>query len=329
MQQKNILRVSAAAVILAILARLVSIGFFKPLAAAIRSEAMLSLLIYTQTGRIIRPAVYESDPKPTKSITPTQITQLSSSVTREDDAVISFSSDELSLVEIYYYCDYAPDLEALLTAPLRLDISGEQPAVLIIHSHTTESYSGSHEQVESYRSLDETMNMIAIGDQVARVLELGGISVIHDRNIYDYPDYNNAYNAARAAIKEYLAEYPGIRLVLDLHRDAAAGDAGQLVTEATVAGQRSAQLMMVVGTDATGLNHPDWQENLALALKLNVVLEQENPGITRPISLRSQRFNEDLTTGSLLIEVGAAGNTLEEALIAANALAEGILKLAR
>jgi stage II sporulation protein P len=93
-------------------------------------------------------------------------------------------------------------------------------------------------------------------------------------------------------------------------------------------GQRSAQLMMVVGTDTTGNYHPNWQENLSLALKLSAVLEQSDPGITRPISLREHRFNMDLTPGSLIVEIGAAGNTHAEAMLAAGALARGVLLLA-
>ena len=86
--------------------------------------------------------------------------------------------------------------------------------------------------------------------------------------------------------------------------------------------------MLVMGSDAGGSYFPNWQENLALGLKLSVLLEQTNPGITRPINLRSQRFNLDLAPGSLLVEVGAAGNTHEEAILAANALAQAILELA-
>lgn len=316
-----------AAVILAVILRLSATGLLTPLVSILQNRQLLSLIVSLETGRIIKPAAIQEEPALTKSITPTQITQRSYPVTRAEDAVISFSPDALSLVEITYYCDYSPDLEALMEAPLTLSLFEHQPTVLIIHSHTTESYTGDIDYVEAYRTLDENANMIAVGAEVARVLELGGVTVIHDTNIYDYPDYNSAYNEARAAIQDWIAEYPGIQLVLDIHRDAAAGDAGQLTTHATVDGQSSCQLMMVVGTDGTGLNHPNWRENLSLAMKLNVVLEQENPGITRPISLRSQRFNEDLTTGSLIIEVGAAGDSLEEARIAANAFARGILTL--
>ena len=169
--------------------------------------------------------------------------------------------------------------------------------------------------------------MLSIGKEIARVLEAGGIRVLHDPTLHDDPNYNTAYSAARATIQRYLALYPSIQLVLDIHRDASGDDNDQMVTSATVGGQKCAQLMLVVGTDAGGNVHPNWQENLALALKLTAVLEQENPGICRPINLRSERFNMDLTLGSLLVEVGAAGNTRQEALIAANALAQAVLAL--
>ena len=170
--------------------------------------------------------------------------------------------------------------------------------------------------------------MIRMGQELTRLLEAGGIRVIHDTAHHDYPDYNSAYSNARKSIAEYLREYPSIRMVLDLHRDASDTTDGQLVTSATVGGQRSAQLLMMVGTDAGGNYHPNWQENLALGLKLSAVLERTNPGICRPVTLRTERFNTDMTPGSLLVEVGAAGNTQQEALLAIHALAQGILEIA-
>ena len=170
--------------------------------------------------------------------------------------------------------------------------------------------------------------MLSIGDEVARLLEAGGIRVIHDRTVHDYPSYNDSYGNARWTIQRQLEEHPEICLVLDIHRDAADSTDGQLVTVGNIDGQRSAQLMMVVGTDTTGNYHPNWQENLSLALKLSAVLEQSDPGITRPISLREHRFNMDLTPGSLIVEIGAAGNTHAEAMLAAGALARGVLLLA-
>ena len=160
--------------------------------------------------------------------------------------------------------------------------------------------------------------------QLLQLLEEAGIRVIRDEQLYDHPSYNGSYVRARTAIRDYLAQYPSIRLVLDLHRDAAGDGQGQLRTRATVDGQPSAQLMLVLGT-----NHDGYEENLSLSLKLHALLEQAHPGLMRPLQLRAQRFNQDLSPGALLVEVGAAGNTHAEAITAAEALARAVIQLAK
>jgi stage II sporulation protein P len=117
--------------------------------------------------------------------------------------------------------------------------------------------------------------------------------------------------------------------VLDLHRDAAGEGKNQFRPVVSAEGVDTARIMLVMGTDTGGLKHPEWQENLALGLKLQAQLERQAPGITRSLSLRSQRFNQDLTKGSLLIEMGAAGNSHAEALRAAEQLAQAVIALAR
>ena len=153
--------------------------------------------------------------------------------------------------------------------------------------------------------------------------------MIQDRSLHDYPSYSGAYASARESIETILADNPSICLVLDLHRDAIPTGSGQMDTSATVNGQESAQLMLVVGTDAGGLDHPNWEQNLSLALKLQLQLEKAHPGLCRPLNLCAERFNGDASPGALLIEVGAAGNTHHEALLAAQALADGIIALAQ
>ncbi len=289
-------------------------GIFNLVATALSQKEVVSLLLFLQTGQLL----HITEPAATVPEAPTEAP---TAPTKPPDK-LTFSTEEL--INVQYFCDYRPDLENLLTKPLDLALRQDAPTVLILHSHATESYAGT----ENYRSLDDRENMIAIGKQIAQVLEANGISVLHDENYHDHPDYDASYSSARSSIRNYLVQYPGIRMVLDIHRDASDSTEGQLVTSATVGGQKSAQLMMVVGTDSSGNHHPNWQENLSLALKLSALLERENPGISRPISLRRERFNMDLTSGSLLIEVGAAGDTLEEARIAADALAQAIVALA-
>ena len=169
---------------------------------------------------------------------------------------------------------------------------------------------------------------MGVGDYLEELLETRyGIQVIHDRKTHDYPSYNGSYSNARKSIEKYLKKYPSICLVLDLHRDASGDLKNQMRTKATVNGQKSAQIMFVVGTNGAGQKHPDWKENLALALKLQVQMERHAKGICRDINLRSQRFNQDESTGALIVEVGAAGNTRKEALIAVEVLAQAIADL--
>ena len=314
--EERCIRVCGAVLVFAVLLRLTASGCFDPVVEAARDPRAVSFLVYLQTGRVVRLA------------TPEMITEESEPA---EVTVPVFLETDLELVELTTTSSYRPDLQALLTQPLSYALGSGEPEVLILHTHTTESYTPTdaqtYEPAGEFRTLDEDHNMLRVGAEVARILEEAGIGVIQDRTLHDYPSYNDAYQNAAAAAAEYVEQYPSIRLILDLHRDAAEPDSGQMATRAVVDGESSAQLMMVVGTDGGGLSHPGWQENLSLALKLQVVLEKENPGICRDLALSWQRFNQHFAPGALLVEVGAAGNTLDQALIAARELAEGILIL--
>ena len=199
--------------------------------------------------------------------------------------------------------------------------------MLILHTHTTESYTKAgetYQETSAYRTLEERYNMLAIGDRVEALLSQAGITVIHDRTLHDHPSYNGSYTRARETIQSYLDKYPTLRLVLDLHRDASGDGTNQLRPVTQIHGKSCAQMMLVLGT-----NMDSWEQNLSLGLKLQVQLENLAPGITRPLQLRPQRFNQDLSGGALLIEMGAAGNTQAEALLAADYLSEAIISLAK
>ena len=336
------LRVGAGAVAFAVALRLFGSGGFTPMAALTQRTDVLSFLIYLQTGRLVSGALPEKEeelPLPEVSTAPTEeSTPLLPEETvpgeTEQELIIGevFSPEDMQSITVSYGCDFRPDLQSLLLTDISWNLTAQEPTVLIVHTHATECYTQSsgedYSQSGSYRTLDERYNMLSIGDEIARVLEEGGISVLHDRTLHDYPSYNEAYASSRASVEAYLQQYPSIRLVLDIHRDASGGANGQLTTSAVVDGESSAQLMLVVGTHSEEAPHENWQWNLSLALKLQALLQRENPGLCRPVNLRDWRFNQDLAVGSLLVEVGAAGDTHGQALAAARALAEGILAMA-
>ena len=321
--QQRSRRFGLAIIACALTARFFTSGLPGWIVTQIRQLDIAPFLIYLETGRDVRfsasnAVFWDFSPESARPLFP-----------KEPDKP-AFSPKDLTLTEVYYACGLRPDLESLMTKPLSWDLTDGAPAVLILHTHTTESYTQLGEPyVESsdYRTLDEGYNMLSIGQRVMEILEENGICVLQDRSLHDYPSYNGSYADARKSIESYLAEYPTIRLILDLHRDASDGANGQLRTEVALGDETCAQLMLVMGTNASGQDHRNWQENFHLALKLQAQLERQVPGITRPTILRAQRFNQDLSPGALLVEVGAAGNTHPEALRAAEELARAIVAL--
>ena len=230
--------------------------------------------------------------------------------------------------------DYAIDMTSLLQkdSPVALGEQGVQ--VLIMHTHGTEAYTQSpgHAYVASgeYRTTDSSANMLRVGQEICDILNDRGVSAVHSRTLNDYPAYNGSYNRALKDIQAHIQQYPTIQLVIDVHRDAIATGNTYYKTAAVVDGQQTAQLMFVTGTDAGGLSHDYWQDNLAFQAQLHDRLNSTYPGIMRPMSIRASRFNQHIRKGSMLVEVGACGNTLEEALAAAqifaNTLADALLE---
>lgn len=151
-----------------------------------------------------------------------------------------------------------------------------------------------------------------------------GVSVLHDRTLYDYPNYTGAYDRALEAIRKYQERYPSIRFVLDAHRDAIEdGQGNQYKAVSEVGeGQTAAQMSLVMGSDGSGLEHPNWLENLRLAAAVQEDVLEHYPTLMRPVLLRNSRYNQHATTGSLLLEVGAAGNSPEEAVLSGRLFAE-------
>lgn len=209
-------------------------------------------------------------------------------------------------------------------------LGADEPQVLIIHTHGTESYTmppgQEYDVSDTFRTLDTNCNMIRVGDEMARTLTECGISVVHDRALYDYPSYSGAYNRSLASIERYLEKYPSISFVLDVHRDAVQDANGNQFKLLCGEDAGAAQLEFVIGSNGGGLSHDLWRENLKLACAVQETLYKDHPTLMRPVTVRNSRYNQHMTTGSLLVEVGTAGNSLEEAINAARLFAAGFAK---
>ena len=220
------------------------------------------------------------------------------------------------------------DVAALAQAQLTLDLPEEGPQVLIVHTHGSEAYTpdGTDTYVATgeCRTTDTEKSVVRVGDEIAKVLTEMGLTVVHDTGLYDYPEYNGAYDRSLAAVEGWLAQYPTIQVVLDVHRDALIGADGTVYKPiTTINGEPCAQVMLVMGSNAL-YDHPGWLENLALAVQVQKEMNTLWPTLARPIGLRENRYNQQTAPGAMLVEVGSHGNTLQEALAAARMFARAL-----
>ncbi len=283
----------------------------------------------------VRPAqektedVPESEPTEAATITaPTVYPNTAETVTYQTAAENGYkSSDGLY---INNQTDKTVDISSLLNAPLNFSASEGDPLVLIVHTHTSESYTPSEKYnyvpSDTDRTEDINYNMASVGEVAYEALTAAGINTIHDKSINDYPSYSGSYSKTLKLIESYIEKYPSIQVVLDIHRDAIIkSDGTKIRTAATINGEEAAQIMLVVGTDQSGLSHPNWQQNLSFALKLQYKMNELYPSLARPINLRKQRFNQHTAPGALIVEVGTNGNTLDEAKLGIKLFADALI----
>lgn len=212
------------------------------------------------------------------------------------------------------------NVDALLGKDVRLSHDASQPQILIYHTHSQEGYADSVPG-------DANTTVVGVGDYLAKILtEQYGMNVIHHKGEYDVGDRDHAYSNAAPALEQILAENPSIEVVIDLHRDGVREDT-KLVTD--VGGKQTAQIMFFNGlsrTTRTGdidyLYNPYIADNLAISFQMQLAAAEYYPGFTRRIYLKGYRYNMHYCPKSLLIEVGAQTNTVEEAMNAMVPLAE-------
>lgn len=205
------------------------------------------------------------------------------------------------------------------SAALKLAPASEGPQILILHTHATEAYTmadgDNYQESDPTRTTDERFNVIRVGEEMKAVFEELGLNVVHDKTTYDYPGYSGSYARSLAGAQAYLERYPTIQVVLDVHRDAIIDRKGTVYDRtASIDGEETAQVMLVVGSSESGLKHPHWRRNYSVALRLQAALLEEDRSLPRPINLRAQRFNQHLRAGCALVEVGTSGNTLRQAI---------------
>ncbi len=226
------------------------------------------------------------------------------------------------------------NIKKLLATDADLTVKKDEPAVLIFHTHTTETYEildrDFYAVGHKTRTDDSGQNMVRVGREIVKEIERAGYKVIHDTEIHD-SSYNGAYAHSRKSVEKILKENPSVRVVLDIHRDAIQrSDGTKIKPTATVEGKKAAQIMIISGCQEEGgpiEGFPDWKKNLVFAVELQNTLEELFEGITRPLYFSPRKYNMDLTTCSLLVEIGSDASTLDEAVYTGRCLGKAVSKI--
>lgn len=187
--------------------------------------------------------------------------------------------------------------------------------IIIYHTHTCESYTptenNNYVASGNFRTIDLNYSVVRVGTELANNLQARNFNVIHNTTYHDYPAYTGSYTRSLSTIKSILNENKNAEFVIDLHRDALGSDSSY-APSLKIGEEKVAQIMFVMGTDGGGLEHNDWLYNFKLAIKIQEKANEMYPGLFKPIILRDSRYNQHVTKGACIIEVGATGNTLEE-----------------
>lgn len=207
----------------------------------------------------------------------------------------------------------------------------EEPQVLIYHTHATESYENESrdffDSAYNARTTDNNFNMVRVGDEIAKQLEAAGIAYIHDTTQHDYPSYNGSYDRSEQTIQSYLEQYPSIKVAIDVHRDAIEEIGVRYAPVADINGKTAAQVMIISGCDDGTLDYPNYKNNLRFSTSLQNQMNSDYPGLVRPILFKYVRYNQHLTDGSILVEVGGHGNSLEEAVYSGELIGKSLANL--
>lgn len=218
-------------------------------------------------------------------------------------------------------CTDIPNAELLEAScagmPFELDKDSEEPQILIYHTHATESFELTDREFYDSdfccKTTERDKNIISVGDKICEELDKAGIPYIHDTLVHDYPSYDAAYASSRAAVEEILEQYPSIKICLDIHRDGIEREDGTRIAPVTeINGREAAQIMIISCADDGSGDIPNYTENFQFACEFQSELESMWPGLTRPILFDTRFYNQDLSTGCLLIEVGSHGNSLDQ-----------------
>ena len=199
---------------------------------------------------------------------------------------------------------------------LKPDIKIDNKNIVIFHTHSCESYTSSEKypytQTGNFRTTDLKYTVAQVGSELENYLKKYNLNVVHDTSYHDHPSYTGSYTRSLKTVENILQTTPS-DIIIDLHRDAI-GSRADYAPTVKIGDDYAAQIMFVIGTNEGGLYHPNWNQNLKFAVKVQQKAEEIYPGLFKPMMVTKSRYNQHTGKYANIMEVGATGNTLEQCL---------------
>lgn len=199
---------------------------------------------------------------------------------------------------------------------LKPDIKIDNKNIVIFHTHSCESYTSSEKypytQTGNFRTTDLKYTVTQVGSELENYLKKYNLNVVHDTSYHDYPSYTGSYTRSLKTVENILQTTPS-DIIIDLHRDAI-GSRADYAPTVKIGDDYAAQIMFVIGTNEGGLYHPNWNQNLKFAVKVQQKAEEMYPGLFKTMMVTKSRYNQHTGKYANIMEVGATGNTLEQCL---------------
>lgn len=229
------------------------------------------------------------------------------------------SNTNIGSVKIKNETDYQITADMFNTDNLTIDNKN----IVLFHTHSCESYTSSEKYpytpTGNFRTTDLNFTVTRVGTELETYLKQYNYNVVHNTDYHDYPAYNGSYTRSLKTVENILQTTPS-DIIIDVHRDAI-GARSDYAPTVKIGDEEAAQLMFVIGTDAGGLWHPNWRENLKFAIKVQAKANEMYPGLFKTMMLTKSRYNQHTGKYASIIEVGATGNTLEQCLTSMKYLA--------
>lgn len=320
----------------------------KPFSSGINNG---DLMLYTPAPEVINPLI-TTEPIPEKQEAESAAL-LIRNISEETEDLSVFSANSGKILEVTYKGNLGADFinlplggqvrnctdlsnglvteESRKTSDIEIEFYSEQPQILIMHTHTTESYESVeknyYDSEYSSRSYDPENGVVAVGKAIAEELSAAGIAVIHDGTIHD-EQYTGAYTRSLETVEEILSEFPSIKIVLDVHRDAIEDGESRVSAVTEINGKKAAQVMIISGAEEGEIeDYPDWAQNLTFAIALQEKVEENYKGLMRPLFFCQRKYNMHVTPCSLLLEMGTDANTLDEAVYSGRLIGDSLAEL--